>query len=187
MAPSPLPEARTMFDAPPDRLGPRLHEQVFGQLPALLARSLDVPEVAAAVRPLLQRGWRPAQLGARVGALPAAADPVPAVVAFLEQLLERTSPQEAWQRERAERARAAEAEDDGRQVASDEVRAHWVAQARRSLGMPPSRPPAPPRAVERVCATCSGEGAFFVTRHVRLCEACVELLRSGRARLAVTA
>ena len=177
-----------LFDPPRDRLGRRLHDEVFGALPALLGRALDVPEVAAAVRPLLARGWRPAQLGARVGALPEPSDPVPAVVAFLEQLLERECPEQAWQRERAERARAhAASTDPGHVVASDEARAHWVAEARRALGVPaPGRRPPTPRAAP-VCAACCGEGAFFVTREVRLCRSCVEMLGSGRAHLAVSA
>jgi len=177
-----------LFDPPQDRLGKRLHDEVFGALPALLARTLDVPEVAEAVRPLLARGWRPAQLGARVGALPAPTEPVPAVVAFLEQLLERDCPAQAWERERAERAReAAAAQDPHRQVASDEVRAHWVAEARRALGVQGPRPTAAPVRSAPVCAACRGEGAFFVTRQVRLCRACVELLGSGRAHVALSA
>ena len=175
-----------LFDPPPDLLGRRLHAEVFGNLPALLARELDVREVAAAVRPLLARGWRPAQLGARVGALPAPADPVPAVVAFLEELLARRSPQEAWQQDRAARASAATEADDP-PPASDDVRAHWVAEARRVLGTPVRPHPQRPARPTPTCSSCNGEGAFFVTRTVRLCTVCVELLDSGRARLAVGA
>lgn len=175
-----------LFDQPADRLGQRLHDEVFGGLPRRLARTLDVPEVAAAVRPLLVRGWRPGQLATRVGALPEPRDPVSALVAFLEQLLSGPSPREAWEAERAERARADEAAR-GQPPASDEVRAHWVTQARQTLGMParvrPVATPKPPPA----CSCCRGEGAFFVTREVRLCTACVDLLGSGRARLAVSA
>ena len=173
-------------DRPRERLRARLHEEVFGGLPALTARALDDPAVAGAVRPLLERGWRPAQLGARVGALPVSGDPLPAVVAFLEQLLERESPQHAWERERAEREqRSAEAEPH--RVASEQERAHWVAQARRSLGMPPLARPEPAPEPARRCASCSAEAAYFVTRTVRLCAACVAALESGRARLAVGA
>lgn len=175
-----------LHDAPSARLSPRLHAETFGQLPTRLVRALDVPAVATAVRPLLQRGWRPAQLATRVGALPAPDDPVPAVVALLQQLLERESPQQAWDRERAERKRAAD-ERDRPEVASPEVRDYWIAQARRALGVPASRRP-PPRAQPRpLCACCSGPGAFFVTRDVRLCPACVGLLGSGRAQLSCTA
>ena len=155
-----------------------------------MAHALDTPEVAAAVRPLLARGWRPAQLSARVGALPPpAGDPAPAVVAFLGQLLARTCPQEDWERERLERARAAQARAEAAvPPASDEVRAHWVAQARRSLGLPQRpRTPTTPSSPVRRCATCSGAAEFFVTREVRLCGACVQLLGSGRAHLAVSA
>jgi hypothetical protein len=174
-----------LFDPPRDRLGARLHEQVFGSLPRSTARALDVPEVAGAVRPLLARGWRPAQLAARVGALPAPADPVPAVVAFLEQLLARSSPQEAWEAEQAVRAaeRAREADSAG-EVASEASRAHWVAEARRTLGLPARPRPVPAPRAAPTCASCRGEGEFFVTRQVRLCGGCVALLASGRASLA---
>lgn len=176
-----------LFDAPPDRLGSRLHGEVFGALPSSTARALDLPEVAAAVRPLLARGWRPAQLAARVGALPAVDDPVPGVVAFLGQLLERDSPPERALQEQASRERERAAVLGTGAPASPESRAHWVSEARRTLGLPPrvlaaaAPPPAP------VCASCAGHGDFFVTRQVRLCQACVQLLASGSARLATAA
>lgn len=174
-----------LFDPPRDRLGARLHEQVFGALPSSTARALDVAEVAAAVRPLLERGWRPAQLAARVGALPAPSDPVPAVIAFLEQLLARSSPQEAWEAERAARdAERARERESAVQVASEASRAHWVAEARRTLGLPSRPRPVPARRAIPTCASCPGEGEFFVTRQVRLCGGCVALLASGRASLA---
>ena len=177
-----------LFDPPRDRLGVRLHEQVFGALPASTARALDVPEVAAAVRRLLERGWRPAQLAARVGALPAAPDPVPAVTAFLEQLLDRDSPSTAWAREQAERDRErAERRPAPGDVASEAARAHWVAEARRTLGLPARPRPVPAPRQAPPCSSCSGDGEFFVTRQVRLCGHCVELLASGRARLAPSA
>ena len=177
-----------LFDAPAARLGRRTHEAVFGLLPASTAAALDDPAVAAAVRPLLERGWRPAQLAARVGALPASGDPVGAVVAFLAQLLERDTPQQAWERERAARADAAAVRAaQTPPPASDEVRAHWVAHARRSLGLPPRAVAPAAAAPARACASCPGEGTFFVTREVRLCGACVALLGSGRAHLAVGA
>lgn len=178
-----------LFEEPQDRLSRRLHEALFGPLPASLGRACDVPEVAAAVRPLLLRGWRPAQLSARIGALPdPPGDPVPAVVAFLGQLLERSSPQEAADRERAERARQQAALTAAQPTpASDDERARWVAQARRSLGLPPRPRPVPTATSTRHCASCSGDGTYFVTRDVRLCGACVELLSSGRARLGVSA
>ena len=178
-----------LFDPPAGRLGRRLHDEVFGALPSLTARALDDAQVAAAVRPLLERGWRPAQLAARVGALPAAEDPVAAVTAFLEQLLARDCPQQEWERERAARADAAATHQSGPPPASAEVRAHWVAEARRALGVPahaPRRRPEPARPAP-VCSSCGGEGAFFVTREVRLCADCVALLSSGRAHLAVSA
>ena len=176
---------RPLFDAPDDRLGPRLHEEVFGALPVRTARALDVPEVAAAVRPLLAARWRPAQLAARVGALPAADEPVGPVVAFLQALLDRDSPQRLWERERAERQREQAAQREQAQTAaSEESRARWAAEARRALGLPPraAAPPAPrPRAT---CASCGDPGDYFVTREVRLCTRCVEQLRVGEVALA---
>ncbi len=173
-----------LFEAPPDRFGARLHDELFGALPAATGRQLDVPEVAAAVRPLLAAGWRPAQLAARVGALPAADDPVVAVVAFLEQLLERDCPQHVWERERAdrERERAVPKQED-RPVASEASRAHWVAEARRSLGLPARTRAVGPVRPMPACASCGAHSEFFVTRQVRLCTGCVTLLGSGRARL----
>ena len=177
-----------LFEAPRDRLGPRLHDEVFGALPSLTARALDVPEVAVAVRPLLERGWRPAQLAARVGALPVGGESVPTIVAFLGELLSRDAPQRAWERERAAREleRAARA-GQARAPASEQSRTHWAAEARRSLGLPLQPRPVAAPATPRSCATCGAAGEFFVTRQVRLCAACVDLLASGRARLAVAA
>ncbi len=180
-----------LFEPPAGRLTRAQHDDLFGHLPWRDAQALHVPEIAAAVRPLLARGWRPAQLAARVGALPAAGGPaatVTAVVAFLQVLLERDSPADehaasraAQDQERRDRAAAAEP------VASDEVKAHWVAHARRSLGLPPRPRSVTTAPVTPVCASCPGEGSFFVTREVRLCGACVELLRTGRAHLALGA
>lgn len=184
MAQSPL------FDAPPDRLGARLHEEVFGALPSATARALDVPEVAIAVRPLLAAGWRPAQLAARVGALPASADPVGGVTTFLVALRERDCPQRLWERERAARRREQEEQrqqdqhrQQGHGAASDESRARWAAEARRALGLPPRVRSGPAPRASAVCASCGRGGEFFVTRQVRLCRRCVELLGSGSAEL----
>jgi hypothetical protein len=191
--------ADTLFEPPADRLGARLHEEVFGALPVSVGRALDVPQVASAVRLLLAARWRPAQLAARVGALPASADPVAAVTAFLEALRERDCPQELWERERAaRREEQARRQEDGHAVASEQSRARWVAQARRALGQQaPGRqgtgpPPLGPGTRSRIatvprptatCASCHRPAAFFVTRQVRLCTGCVELLGSGRGQL----
>lgn len=180
--------AAPLFEVPPGRLGGRLHEQVFGVLPAATARALDTSAVAAAVRPLLACGWRPAQLAARVGALPVSEAPEAAVVAFLQQLADRESPRQAWDREWAERGRvrAGRAEEAAR-AASEASRAHWVAEARRGLGLPPpTRRAVAPRVLPR-CSGCGSDGEFFVTRQVRLCTACVALLASGQARLGLGA
>lgn len=175
-----------LLDRPRARLGAQLHDEVFGGLPARTARALDEPDVAAAVRVLLDAGWRPAQIGARVGAAPAADEPTAPVLALLRQLAQTESPQQAWQRQRAER-QPFPVEGEAHRVASDEERAHWVAEARRSLGLAARRPvqAAPP--VVRQCASCPGEGTYFVTRTVRLCGACVSLLESGRGHLAAGA
>lgn len=175
-----------LLDRPRARLGAQLHDEVFGAVPARTARALDDPDVAAAVRVLLDAGWRPAQIGARVGALPAADDPTAPVLAFLRQLTQTESPQQAWQRQRAERRPSPDG-GDGHRVASDEERAHWVAEARRSLGLAARRPDQPAPPVVRQCASCPGEGTYFVTRAVRLCGACVALLESGRGHLAAGA
>ena len=39
--------ADTLFEPPADRLGARLHEEVFGALPVSVGRALDVPQVEA--------------------------------------------------------------------------------------------------------------------------------------------
>lgn len=175
-----------LFEAPRDRLGSRTHDEVFGGLPPATCRALDRPEVAEAVRALLGHGWRPAQIGARVGALPAADEPLPAVLAFLESLLERDNPQRAWA-ERAARLRP-DPTVPPTPPASTEVRERWAAHARAALsGSSRGIARAVPRAPARVCAACGGEGAFFVTVDVRLCSDCVGLLSTGRARLAVGA
>lgn len=173
-----------LFDTPRDKLGARLHSAVFGALPSATAHLLEDPDVAAAVRPLLARGWRPAQLAARVGALPAAADPVVAVIGLLERLAQRSCPQQAWDLERADREREArERRQDGHVAASDQARAHGLAQARSALGRPSHPQRQPPARPAAMCASCHGPGEFFVTRQVRLCASCVELLRSGEVHL----
>lgn len=178
-----------LFEPPADRLGRRLHAAVFDPLPTSVGRACDTPQVAAALRPLLARGWRPAQLSARIGALPdSGGDPVPAVLAFLELLLERSSPQQEHRHQQRERERERAAQAARAPVpATDAQRQHWVAQARRALGMMDRPRPLLSPATARGCACCPGQGTFFVTRQVRLCESCVQLLSSGQARLAVSA
>lgn len=175
-----------MAETPPHpddaRLGPHLHRAVFGALPASVARALDEPEVAAVVRRLLAQRWRPAQLATRVGAAPAADDPVGPVLGLLTALLERESPEQAWDRERAQRARErAEHGDPGHAVASPEARERWVAEARRSLGLSPRVRVVPPARPQPRCSSCAGPGELFVTREVRLCGRCVAALATGSA------
>lgn len=190
--PSPVPvepgaeQEPALFSVPADRLGQRLHTAVFGALPSATARALDVPGVAQVVRPLLDAGWRPAQLAARVGALPAAGDPVHVVVEFLTRLRERDSPQQTWERERAarERTRADQARTD---VASPAASASWAAQVRRDLGLRPRvRPEVAVRSTPP-CSACQAPSQFFVTRQVRLCDGCVTRLAAGSVHLAESA
>lgn len=172
-----------LFEPVAGRLGRPLHVEVFGHLPAQTARLLDVEAVGRAVRALLAAGWRPAQVAARVGALPSAEDPVPGVTALCEQLLARRSPRATWEAERSVREQVAAAVPQ-RAVATEAVREHWIGEARRTLGLParaPARPAPPPKPT---CASCAGDGSFFVARGVRLCADCVGLLRSGHVRLA---
>ena len=178
-------DERPLFDAPAGRLGARRHDEVFGALPSATARALDVPEVAALVRDLLAAGWRPGQLAARVGALPAADDPLGPVLAFLQALLERDSPQRRWERERAERDRErASQRDQAHQAASEQSRSRWAAEARRALGLPPRVLPVAAPRPRASCAACGGTGQYFVTRDVRLCARCVEQLQTGTVALA---
>lgn len=146
-----------------------------------VARALVGPEVERAVLPLLASGWRPAQLQARIGALPASGDPLAAVLTLLRELSALESPAQRWARERAQGERERDPAAAG-EAATAAQRAHWIAVARRSLRAPAPRAPAPP--VRRVppCASCGGAGTFFVCRGVRLCAGCVGRLQTGEGR-----
>lgn len=76
--------------------------------------------------------------------------------------------------------------ETGRRPATDEERAHWVAQARASLRqVSPGPRPRPPASRRRpACALCDGESAFFVTHEVHLCGPCVAMLAAGQVRVA---
>jgi hypothetical protein len=174
------------------RLAPGEHTAVFGGLTSRLAAELDTPEVAALVRPLLDRGWRPGQLADRVGSVPAGGDPVREVGAFLAGLRDTPSPAAQWAAERSRReAEAATRVALAPEPASEESRRRWAREARRQLrGRTASYDATAVRPAERArsaCALCGADGTFFVTREVHLCEPCVEVLGSGRARLASSA
>lgn len=165
----------------------RLHDQVFGHLPASLARRLDQPQVAAVVAALVEDGWRPAQLAARVGVLPVTSDQTGQVLDFLRALLGDQSPRARAEQERRMRKQAAEvARALAPQPASTRSREHWLAEARRGLKGLPRRPAALVSRIRPTCALCAAEASFFVTHEVHLCRPCVQVLGTGRARLTST-
>lgn len=173
-----------LFDLPPQhRLDAATHAAVFGGLPSALAAGLHTDEVGDLVLQLLDRGWRAGQLAARIGALPAGADPYSQVVDLLGGFLGQVPPDARWREEKAQRD-AASSSAQVEQPASEESRQAWIDQIRTGLGAP--RPPArePLRRVRPACALCGAESSFFVTREVRLCDGCVVLLSTGAVRLA---
>ena len=173
-----------LFDLP-SRLPRPVHLAVFGELPTSLSEALDAPEVAAAVRPLLEAGWRPGQLASRVGALPAAPDPGAAVLGLLRSLAGQPTPDQVWAAERADR-QALRSLSTVEQPASEESRERWIAQIRSGLSGPRSVRPGPAVRIRPACALCGQSGTFFVTHQVRLCVPCVEVLATGSARLGAT-
>ena len=121
---------------------------VLAGLPASVATALDTGPMATAVRALLTAGWRPAQLGARIGALPATDDPASHVHGFLVALADEESPTDRASRERAERAAQAAAQQPDGPPASAETVAACLAQVRSHLlalrsRRPPRRESAP--------------------------------------------
>ncbi len=165
----------------------RLHEQVFGQLPAQLARRLDEPQVATVVAALVEDGWRPAQLAARVAVLPVTSNQTGQVLDFLRALLGEQSPRSRVEQERRMRQQAAEvARALAPQPASPQSREHWLAEARRGLKGLPRRTAAPVSRIRPSCALCAAEASFFVTHEVHLCRPCVQVLGTGKARLTST-
>ena len=138
-------------------------------LPPLTARALDDPEVAAAVRTLLDRGWRPAQVGPGWGPCRPADDPVAAVLALLGQLAQAESPQQAWERA-AGRARPA--------AGARTTATGWPPTRSVPGGWPrragprevPRRPGAAGgRAAVRRCASCTARALSSSPATVRLC------------------
>ena len=169
-----------LFPDPPRRLPRETHAAVFGALPCRLAHELDEPSVAALVADLLGRGWRSGQLAARVGGCPAAADPAHGVRALLQALQDEPTPE---QRSAAERGRRAAAVPDRPVPASAQVKARYLTQIRRELGLAPAPARTPTARLRPPCSLCGAESGFFVTRRVRLCTSCVRALELGQARL----
>ena len=116
---------------------------VLAGLPASVVGRLDTAPIAAAVRDLLRAGWRPVQLGARIGALTATEDPAAQVQAFLVALSDEETPIGRADRERTERAAAAQrARRATGPPASPETIARCLAQVRSQLLLQRSRRPA---------------------------------------------
>jgi hypothetical protein len=171
-----------LFDLPPQRLDQDTHDAVFGGLPASLASDLHTPEVGDLVLQLLDRGWRAGQVASRVAAMPAGRDPVVDVQSLLRGFLEQVPPDVRWREEKAQRDHA-RSQATLEEPATDESRQRWIQQIRVQLGGP-RLPPRPPTArVRPVCALCGSDSDYFVTREVRLCDACVSLLGTGTAKL----
>lgn len=167
-----------LFDLPLQRLDAATHAAVFGDLPAGLAADLHSPEVGDLVLQLLDKGWRSGQLSARIGALPAGRDPVATVEALLHGFLPQVPPDARWREEKAQRdhARSGAAFEE---PASEESRQRWIQQIRADLGTAKRAPKPPTRRVRPSCALCEAESDYFVTREVRLCDACVAILAAS--------
>ena len=168
---------------------PRLAD-VVRDLPALLVRALDTARAGEEVDALVAAGWRPGQLGARIGAAPSLGSldrDAEQVLQVLRALRDETPPDVAHARELERRRRDREDEQArAPQPASPEVRRRSAARIRAELGLVPHRPlPAEPR-TRPACSLCDGEGSFFVSPEVHLCPRCVAVLATGGARLAST-
>ena len=150
-------------------------DDVLARLPARLARALSVPDLHQAVQDLLDTGWWPAHLAVRLSA--AALDPD--VVALRELLLVLAAEEVPERPQPRRRVQAGPR-------ASDAVREHWIAEARRQLrSVPRTGRPAAVR-TRPACAACGDEGAFFVTPQVRLCRRCTTGLATGELTLVHT-
>lgn len=171
-----------LFDLPPQRLSQETHDAVFGDLPFTLCLDLHTAQIGDLVLQLLDKGWRKGQLAARVGAMPAGRDPVAEVETLLRGFLEQVPPDARWREEKAERD-LLRSSASFEQPASDESRAKWIQQIRTEMGAPRRPTPRPAARVRPACALCGDQSDYFVTREVRLCEACVTVLGSGTARL----
>ena len=171
-----------LFDLPPQRLSQDTHDAVFGDLPFTLSLDLHTPEIGDLVLQLLDKGWRKGQLAARVGAMPAGCDPVADVEALLRGFMELLPPDARWREQKAQRD-LEQSRASFEQPASDESRQKWIQQIRAEIGIPRTTRRAPAVRVRPACALCGSDGEYFVTREVRLCQACVALLGSGMAKL----
>jgi hypothetical protein len=164
------------------------HADVFSALPTRLMRELDRPDVAVLVAALVEAGWRPGQLRARVGAEPSQgtveAD-AEALRALLGRLGEQECPDARHAREREEQRREREHQQAlAPRPADPEVRERWISEIRSALkSTPPRRRSAPEPRTRPGCALCDAESSFFVRRDVHLCRRCVDLLSAGEVRL----
>jgi hypothetical protein len=166
-----------------DLLEPVTHKAVFGELPSALVRDLRTAEIGDLVLQLLDAGWRRGQLAARIAALPAGADPVADISALLQGFVEQVPPDARWREEKAARD-AARSQVEAEQPASEESRQQWLTQIRADLSGPREVRARAAQRTRPACATCGEESSYFVTREVRLCATCVELLTAGGVRLA---
>lgn len=161
-------------------LDPETHQRVFGELPSSLQRSLRTSEIGELVVQLLDAGWRPGQIGSRVGAMTAGDDPVADVLRLLTGFLDQLPPDARWRQEKSERS-LLRSRAEVEQPASEASRDSWIAQIRSELGRPRERPRVTAIAQRPRCALCGEDSVYFVTKEVRLCDACVEALGSGAA------
>jgi hypothetical protein len=169
----------------------RTTTDVFSHLPVLLVRELDGEPVAEVLDELIAAGWRPGQLRHRVGGAPAQGSvqkDAAQVLELLRALRDQPCPDIVHAREVEQREQQREWERaSAPQPASPEVRDARIAQIRAGLKGVPRRRPEPEPRTAPPCSLCAGEGAYFVTRDVRLCRRCVGVLATGRARLSDTA
>ena len=163
-----------------DLLDAETHHRVFGELPSSLQRALRTAEIGDLVTQLLDAGWRPGQIGARVGAMTAGDDPVSDVTRLLTGFLDQVPPDARWRQERVERE-LARSRAEVEQPASDETRRAWIAHIRSDLAVPRPRQTVTQLRQRPACALCGQDSVYFVTRDVRLCDACVEALGNGTA------
>lgn len=171
-----------LFDLPIQKLDADLHLSVFGDLPSSLAAALHTPEVGDLVLQLLDKGWRAGQIASRVGAAEAGLDPEATVLGLLRGFVDQVPPDARWRQERAQlKVQASRSSVEA--PASEESRQRWISEIRGQLGTPKAPRAQPLLRVRPPCSLCGAEGEFFVSRHARLCAACVALLESGTATM----